>query len=124
MQRILIVLLILSFQFCYLRWGGGHSAFIFQMEYELLFSGKTSAGSFIHPAILLPLSGQILLLVSLFQSSPQRWRTLTGVALTSLLVLLMLLAGVLAKDGKMVTSCLPFTLMALVYVLRFSRMHR
>jgi hypothetical protein len=94
------------------------------MEHELLFSGKVNAASFVHPAILLPLSGQILLLVSLLQKSPGRWLTLTGIALTSLLVLIILLAGLLAKDLKMIVSCLPFVIVALLYVLRSSRIQK
>jgi hypothetical protein len=120
-QRILIVLLLLSFQCCYLRWAGGHAAFIFQMEYELLFSNKVSASSFLHPAILLPLSGQVLLLISLFQHPPRRWFVIAGIALTVLLVLLILLAGLLSKDMVMILCCLPFIVLSIVYMWLFSR---
>jgi hypothetical protein len=65
------------------------------------------------------LSGQVLLLVSLFQNPPRSWWVIAGIALTGLLVLFIFLAGLLARDIAIVLSCLPFIALAIIYVWRF-----
>jgi hypothetical protein len=117
MQRRLLLLLLLSFLFCYFEWGE-RSAFLFQIEWVVMRSPDQVASNFSHPAVLVTLLGQVLMLVCLFLRRPPRALVLTAIALMGLLVLLILLAGVLGQRPLMALSCLPFVGLALVYTLR------
>ena len=108
---------------CYLEWGQ-RSAFLFQMEYEIFFSGKNAADNLLHPAIFLPLSGQLFLLFALFQKRPDRRFILTGIILLSLLVLLILLAGILARNPRTVLSTMPFIGIAAFFIFRYRSFRR
>ncbi len=120
MQRVVIAALFLAFLICYLEWVH-HAAFIFQLEYELLFSGRARVSGFMHPAIFIPMGGQIILLVSAVQKRPRRLWVIIAIILLSLLVLLIFLAGILGMKPKMIISCLPFLSLAVYYVLPYGR---
>jgi hypothetical protein len=114
MGKFLPFLIFLSFLVCYLEWAGGHSGFIFQMEYQF-FSGEISKGSLTHPLILFPLAGQIILLVAFFY--PKRKLMLAAILMLSLLVVMILLAGILAMNVKQIISTLPFIGFSIYYFL-------
>lgn len=107
-QKILNGLAVLTLLFGYLEWGGGNAVFLFQAEWEVLrklFSDPVSAA---HPFTLIPLMGQVLLLITLFQREPSRWLTYIGLASLGLLLLMMVLVGVLGSNFKILLSTLPF----------------
>jgi len=120
MKRILNICLLLSSLVGYLAWGSGQHGFLIQMEYELIAKGRHDPGSFLHPFILLPLLGQILILYTIFQKTPGRIATLTGLACLSLIMLMILLVGILAMNIKIVASALPFIFTG-IFVLRYYR---
>jgi hypothetical protein len=100
----------------YLEWGGGNSAFLFQGELELLgklFSDPVSAA---HPFTLLPLFGQVLLVITLFQKEPSRWLTFIGVGCLGLLLLFMFLIGLLFLNLRILLSTVPFVVTAFLAV--------
>lgn len=114
-SRILNLGLFLSFMICYLEWGGGNNGFIFQMEYEVirqLFSG----GSVLHPLTILPFAGQILLLITLFQRTPNRRLTILSMILLGSLVLMILLVGILSLNLKILFSVLPFLIFSYLII--------
>ncbi|MBK7854301.1 MAG: hypothetical protein IPJ79_04805 [Bacteroidetes bacterium] len=116
--KILIVVgLLLSPLFCYLEWGSNQSSFLFEVEYNLLFNNKDFAGTFTHPAILVPLLGQLLLLIAVFYKNHSYKIIVVGIVLIALLVLLVLVAGLLSKNIKIVLSTLPFISLATIYFL-------
>jgi hypothetical protein len=100
----------------YLEWGGGNSMFLFQGELEVLAKLYHDPIAVAHPFTLLPLIGQILLLVSLFRKDPGKVITFIGLACVSLLLLLMFFIGVISLNYKILFSTLPFILMAILTV--------
>src|SRR5690606_27910604 len=92
----------------YLEWGGGNAAFVGQMEYELLLGGSTSPDTFLHPMVALPLAGQLLVLIPVFQRTPSRRMTTIGVLLLSLLIGLVIIGGMLTMNGRSLLSTVPF----------------
>ena len=64
--KILNALLIVTSLLGYLEWSGDSHTFLFQAEAEILHKLFTNPSSVVHPFILLPLIGQILLLGFMF----------------------------------------------------------
>lgn len=112
-QKFLNGLVIITSLFGYLEWGAGNSTFLFQAEWEVLrklFSDPISAA---HPFTLMPLMGQVLLLITLFQKEPSRLLTYIGIAGLSLLLLLMAFIGVISFNYKIFLSTIPFIVTAI-----------
>jgi drug/metabolite transporter (DMT)-like permease len=112
MKKLLHLGLLISFQFGYLTWGTTRELFIFQGEYDILKKAVSSPANFIHPLILIPLCGQILLLITLFQTHPSRRLGLLGLSCMSLLILLLFFIGISLPNYTMIAYSLPFLLMA------------
>ena len=110
--------MLLSSLIGYLEWGGGHHAFLLQAEYEVI--SRRSADSFLHPLVILPLTGQLLLLITLFQRQPRKVLTYTGLGCLSILMGLLFIIGLLGKNPYMVLSAIPFLVLA-VLVIRANR---
>ena len=113
MKKLAIFCAFFTVLFCYLEWGGGNSAFIYEAEYEILFQNKNKADSFTHPVVLIPFCGQLLLLFSLFKKNPSKRLVFTGLSMMGILVLLILLVGLLSMNGRIVGFTLPFLFSAL-----------
>jgi len=117
-SHLINLALLLSFLVCYLEWGKDQSAFIFQIEYSL-FSGGKDFQTFVHPLILLPFIGQLILLYSLFRKRPNRIVLLVAWALLSLLVAVILMVGLFALNLKITGSTIPFILASIWFFLNF-----
>jgi len=70
--KILNALLLVTSLFGYLEWGGNNHLFLFQAEGEIFSKLISDPTSVIHPFILLPIIGQALLLITLFQKTPHK----------------------------------------------------
>lgn len=114
-SRLIRIGLILTSLICYLEWGGGNSSFLFQAEYGL-FADFKGASSFMHPLIIIPMVGQLILLYSLFQSSPGRKLVMAGILCIGLLVVVILLVGLLSLNFKIIISTLPFLVLSVYYI--------
>jgi hypothetical protein len=80
-KKIINSLLLLTSLLGYLEWGKDNKAFLFQAEAEVigkLFADPVSA---FHPLVLLPLAGQLALLVTIFQKQPSRILTIFGITI-------------------------------------------
>ena len=111
-SKILNLLLIVTSLFGYLEWGGNNSILLFQAEADIISKLSTDPTSVIHPFILLPLVGQILLLVSVFQNKPSHLLTYIGMACLALLLGFMFVIGILGLNYKIIFSTLPFLVVA------------
>lgn len=118
--KILNLCLILTSLIGYLEWGGGNSMFLLQGEIEVLSMLFTDPRSAAHPFTLLPLLGQILLIITLFQSVPGRWLTLVGLSCISVLLILMFVIGLMSFNYKTLLSTLPFLVVGIL-VIRYHR---
>lgn len=118
--RILHVLLLVTSLLGYLEWGKDNHSFLFEAEYTLL-SKLFSAPSFLlHPFVLLPLVGQLLIVVTFFQKKPSSALIYTAIGLLGLLLGLMFFIGLLGLNLKILVSTLPFLITAIAVV----RLHR
>jgi hypothetical protein len=119
MKRLLNICLFLLFLIGYLEWGKGHHAFIIQMESEIFLKAKNDLKSILHPLILIPFCGQILLIITFFQKEVSRILSLTGLTCLSLFILLLLFVGLISLNIRIVGSTLPFIITA-IFVLKYN----
>ncbi|KXK47979.1 MAG: hypothetical protein BWX95_02234 [Bacteroidetes bacterium ADurb.Bin141] len=116
--KILSALLILFSLFGYLEWGKENHSFLFEAEYEVFSKLFTDTQSVIHPFTLIPLIGQISLMITLFQRSPHKRMIYAGIVCIGLLIGLMFFIGIISKNFKILISTIPFIATA-IYTLRY-----
>ncbi len=107
-SKILNLGLILTSLFGYLEWGTDMQMFLFQGEYEVVSKLIHDPMSVVHPFTLLPLIGQLLLLITLFQKQPSKWLTYMGLCGMGILLLFICIVGVIALNYKIALSTLPY----------------
>ncbi len=101
----------------YLEWSGDSHSFLVEAEWELFSKVFTSPQSVIHPFILLPFMGQILLVITLFQRKPSKTLTYIGIGCLGLLLVCMFLIGIISLKYKIVCSTIPFLVLS-VYTIK------
>lgn len=107
-KKLLNAALILTSLVGYLEWGQDNSIFLFQAEYDILIKLFTDPKSVLHPFTVLPLFGQILLAITLFQKEPGKKLTFFGTGGIGILLLLMFAIGIMGMNFKVLVSTLPF----------------
>lgn len=120
-QRLFNSLLILSSLAGYLEWGTDNRSFLFQGEYEVLSNLLRNPESAIHPFTVIPLVGQILLLITLFQKKPNKMLTYIGIACLGLLLGFMFFIGITRWNFKILISTLPFLVTAVCTMLHLRK---
>jgi len=115
-SKILNSLLIITSLLGYLEWGKGHQMFLFQAESEIFAKLFNQPGNVMHPFILLPFIGQILLLMTLFQRQPGKILTIAGIAGIGLLIGLMLVIGCMGLNFKIALSTIPYLVLAAITI--------
>ena len=118
-EKVLSVLLILTSLFGYLEWGQGQHLFLLQAEGEILLKLWTDPKSVLHPLILMPLLGQILLAITIFQKKPSRILVYIGMGSLSILLGLMCIIGIISFNLKILCSTLPFLVLTLFTLIHF-----
>ena len=111
--KVFNILMLLTSLFGYMEWGGGNKAFLYESQLELFKGLASDPGSLLHPLVLLPLAGQLLLLCTLFQPNPGKWLTYSGMICLSLLLGIILFIGILESNSLMLWSTIPFFMAAL-----------
>jgi hypothetical protein len=119
-QRLINILLFITFLFGYMEWGRGNHTFIFQAQAEMLIKASTDIRNLVHPFIIVPFVGQVLILWSIFQKEPGRRITFIGLACLSTIMLFLFFIGVSAPNFKILGSTLPFLVTAIL-ALRYHR---
>lgn len=122
--KILNLLIIVSSLFGYLEWGKNNSSFLYEGEFEVLAKLFTDPKSAAHPFIIIPLLGQILLLVTLFQQSPNKYLTYLGIACLGLLLGLMTFIGIIDMNFKILISTIPFLALSILAVSELQKQKR
>ena len=115
-NKIVIACLVVFSLFGFLEWGGGNSMFLFQGEWEVLSKLFTDPASVIHPFTMLPMLGQLLLLIALFQKTPRKILVYTGLGLISILLLFVVVVVIISFHYKMILSILPLLVTAAYYI--------
>ena len=116
--KFLNLLLICTSLIGYLEWGGGNHIFLFQGEAEIILKFFTNPSSVIHPFTMLPLLGQILLIVTLFQKSPNKYLTYLSIFGLGLLIFFIFLTGLIRLNFSVLFSTIPFLIVAVLTVVR------
>lgn len=117
-KKMLNLLLVGASLIGYLEWGEGRSVFLFQAEAEMFSKALADPWSVIHPFTLLPVLGQLALLVTLFQRTPSKALTYAGIGGIGLLLGLMLFIGVIDTNLKIAASTLPFVVLSTIRIRR------
>lgn len=117
-SKLLNGILILSSLIGYLEWGKDKKMFLFQGELEIVTKLFTDPVSVVHPFTLLPLFGQLVLAITLFQKVPGKILTLVGLGCLSLLLVLMFVIGLINLNYKITVSTIPF-LVTGVMIIRY-----
>ena len=118
-SKILNSLLIITSLLGYLEWGKTNSMFLFQGEYEILEKLFKAPDSVAHPFVLLPLIGQILIFITLFQKTPSQLLTYAGILCLGLLLGFMFIIGVMSFNFKILFSTLPFLIVVFLTIKHF-----
>ena len=113
--NIILLLLFLTSFFGYLEWGE-RQEFIFQMEFDVLKKIFTNPASVVHPFIVLPLLGQIILLIALLRKQTNKYLILLGIFGIFLLYAMIFIVGILSMKFKIMFSVLPFFILALIWL--------
>jgi hypothetical protein len=120
-SKILNFLLIITSLIGYLEWGGNNHSFLFQTESEILIKLFTNPISVLHPLIILPLIGQTLLIVTLFQKKPSRILTFISIGGLGILLALMFFIGIISLNYKIICSTIPFLVVAVLTIIHYSK---
>jgi hypothetical protein len=118
-RKILNTCLLCSSLVGYLEWGTDQGGFLFLLEWEVFAKGFQHPMEVLHPFTILPLIGQLLLLVTLFQKTPSKLLSLTGLIFLSLLLLLISFIGVLDFNLKIFASTIPFLVSFVLSILLY-----
>ena len=112
--KIYNTLLIISSLFGFLEWGQNKAMFLFQVEAELFLKIFKDPFSVLHPFVILPLLGQVFLLLTLFQKSPNKILTYIAIGCIGVLMALILFIGCINLNIKIISSTIPF--FAIVFI--------
>lgn len=112
--KILIFLLVISSFIGYLEWPGNNHGFLIVMQYEIIFGKYFNIKNFFHPAIFLPLIGELLLIINLFQAKPSKLLLLTGMVCLSVIMLIIFIVGIASLNIKVLASSIPFLVIAFI----------
>jgi len=82
--------------------------FLFQAEGEVLLKLFTKPAEVFHPLTILPMLGQLMLLITVFQEKPSKILTWSGIIALSSLLALMLVIGFMDMNPSIIVSVLPF----------------
>ena len=123
-SKLLNIALILTSFIGYLEWGTDMSMFLIEGEIEVITKAFTSFKDIIHPFILLPLLGQLLLILTLFQKTPNKALTYTGMICIAILLVFVFLIGVISLNYKILFSAMPFLLVVAMIGRYYRKLHK
>ncbi|WP_291274400.1 hypothetical protein [Flavobacterium sp.] len=120
-NKILNLLLIITSLLGYLEWSGNNHSFLFQAETEILSKLFNSPNSILHPFTIVPLLGQLILVITLFQKTPNKILTYIGIGSLGILLLFMFIIGLLHLNYKIILSTIPFILLSIITIRHFQK---
>lgn len=109
-SKIVTLLILFSSLIGYLEWGSGNTLFLFEAEAQVLAKLVRSPLETLHPLTILPLLGQLGLLINLIQKRPNKVLSISSILCLSLLFGLLFSIGIIALKPKIWASSLPFIL--------------
>ena len=119
--KLYLLALLMSSFFVYLSWSKTSSAFLFQMEYEILAKLFSDPLSVLHPFTIIPLIGQVLILISLLQKQPNNLVMKLGIGSLLFLIGFIFIVGLLSLQLTIIISTVPFISLAILNFLEIKR---
>ncbi len=119
--KILNSFLLVTSLLGYLEWGGNNHLFLFQAEADILTKLITEPKSVLHPFVLLPIIGQVLLLISLFHKTPHKALTYIGIGCLGVLIAFMFIVGIMSLNYKIIISTIPFLVCAIYTIVYYKK---
>ena len=120
-SKLLNLALILTSFIGYLEWGEDQSTFLIMAEFDIIKGLFTDISSVAHPFTLIPLFGQCLLMITLFQNRVSKFLAYFGMTSLFLLLGLMLFIGLIDFNIKILSSTLPFIITMVLIFLNFRK---
>ena len=112
--RVLNFLLLATSLFAYLEWGGKQHLFLFQAELMLFSKLMHDPLAILHPMIVLPFIGQVLLLITLFQKKPNWLYTILSLIFLGVLNVFIFVVGLLSLNMKITIASFPFIVISIL----------
>jgi hypothetical protein len=120
--KVLNLFLFITSLLGYLEWSGDNHMFLITGEAEIIYKLFTNPTSAIHPFVLIPLLGQILLFFTLFQKMPSKTLTYISIIGIGLLLGFMFVIGIISLNLKILFSTIPFLTIAILTIRHFIKM--
>lgn len=114
--KLLTFLILLSSLLVYLEWSKTERMFLFEIEASVLWKLFTDFSSVLHPFIILPFVGQMLLIFSLFQKRLSKWVIYLGISMLSVLIVFIFLIGLLSLHVEITLFAMPFIVLSVLQV--------
>lgn len=114
--RIYHLCLILFSLIGYLEWGGGQKSFIVEVEIEILTKLFTDIKSVLHPLVILPFIGQLILITTFIIKSSKVKLIHAGAIAIGLLYVLIFFIGCISLNLKILASSLPYLASYAMYI--------
>ncbi len=117
---MLTILLILTSLIGYLEWGKDNHILLIEAEIEIITKFFNDPMSVMHPFVVLPFMGQLMLLFTVFQKKPNKILGFIGMGCIGLLLFFMFAIGIMNLNFKILLSTLPFLVTSILII----RQHR
>jgi hypothetical protein len=118
--KLFSILLLITSLLGYLEWSGNNHKFLYQAEIEVLQKLLTNPISILHPFTILPILGQLCLIVTIFQNMPNKKLIYLSILALGILLVFMFIVGIMALNYKIIISSIPFILVSF-FTIRFHR---
>ena len=118
-SKLFSFLLLITSLIGYLERSGNNHIFLFQAEIEVLQKLFTKPISILHPFTILPILGQLCLIVTIFQSKPNKKLIYFSILALGILLVFMFIVGIMALNYKIIISTIPFILVAFFTIIPF-----
>jgi hypothetical protein len=120
-SKLFSFLLLITSLIGYLEWSGNNQIFLYQAEIEVLQKLFTNPISILHPFTILPILGQLCLIVTIFRSKPNKTLTFLGIGAIGTLMVFMFLVGIMALNYKIIISTIPFILLSITTIRHYKK---
>jgi hypothetical protein len=119
--KILNFLLIITSLCGYLEWSGNNHIFLFKAEADIISKLFTNPISVVHPFTILPIVGQLLLLITLFQKYPSKILTFISIGGLGLLLGFICIIGLISLKFKIIISTIPFIIVSVLTIINYRK---
>lgn len=123
-SKLFSTLLLITSLIGYLEWSGNNKIFLYQAEIEVLQKLFTNPISILHPFIILPILGQLCLIVTIFQRMPDKKLIYFSIFALGILLVFMFIVGIMALNYKIIISTIPFILVAFFTIRENSKLKK